>query len=793
MLPHPTWTSPQQRRRPCARRWALLLAACMACAVLHASAADYTQRQMLSAIASGDGEPNGLFGLSVAINGDLAAVSNFASATRPARVRTYARNGSSWAYLPDQDIELPGDSDVLMSFHDSTLLVVTYQSAPLPSRSYVQIYWYTGAGWELQYGFSTTASYFDSVATVENIAVLGESSYDGAAGANQGRIRVLRRTSGDNWDSEFIEPTTPEAGARFGQSVAIVAGAIVVGAPRETATYADAGAAYVYELTIDTWDEVARLVETDGGDHTDNRFGTAVAISGADISTPDRMLVSSPSNATTGRAGRVHSYTRTSGTWTPRSVVTAPSLSATDGFGCSLALDDIWAVIGQCLSDAAGTGAGAVVLARFTSGFSDVVSVTVRTDPQAAEGEYLGSRVDVDRNGPTVIVGNPVAPLYGNTAHGVVLFGSVESGDPFLLSRQLQLGQGLTNAAAGAFTIDGDTLLVAAYQEDIGLQQDRGAVYEYRRMPSGQYAFQSRILAPDGMAGDLFGLHMALKGDTVLISSIGYTLGGVEQAGAVYAFHRDAGVWSLEAQFLPVAPDYENEFGESLAFDGTTAMISNRHDSTFVYERSGAGTWTPVQTIAHVGWPLSLSGDVATLSDAFVASDDIGEVAIYQRVAGVWQPQATLTGTEIDQGFGFGTSLSGDLLAVASISVAAPVLLYRHGANGWLPEASVLPDDATPDTYCWHVSVTGPRLAIGCNGAGITGVVYVFEKIGGLWTQTQKIVLDDALAGDGFGYNLGLHTDGSLIIGAPWRDIDFIDQGAVYVYAGDLLFRSGFE
>ena len=772
---------------PCVLCVAFAIALCALVAAPPAGAADYQLRQEISAIPSGEGAPNGVFGYSVAIDGDRAAAADLGNVARPGKVRTYVRSNGIWSRDPDHDLDVPGDSSAMLSLHEDTLALTAFDSTT--SRSYLQIYEHASNTWQLAYSASSQSAYFDRVATSGSIVVVGEPGYDGPAGNDQGRIRIVRRTGPSSWTGASLLPTTPEAGARFGEAVAIVAGAIVVGAPSETvAGYYQAGAAYVYELTVDTWNEVAHLVQG-SSNLAGHRFGSAVAISGADLSRPDRLLVASPSRQGWA-SGSVHSYTRTNGTWTARTILDAPSPSMTDGWGCALALDGDWAAIGQCDSDAQAGDAGAVEMVHFTSGFTSVAAVSIDADPIGGEGEHLGYRIDVDRDGPTLIVGNAAAPMYGNPAQGVVLLGAW-SNDTLALSRAFDLGQGLSGARAATIASDGDTLLVGAASEDVGLQQERGAVYAYRRS-GGQYVFESRILAPDGMAGDSFGSRIALQGDVALISAIGRTQGAVDHAGAVYAFHREGTTWALERQFLPVAPHYEENFGIGLALDGDTAMIGSAYEGTFVHARSGAGVWTPLQTIDRIGWSIALEGDTAMLA-YFGANDDAGEIAVYTRNGGSWQPLDTFQGLQPGQGLGIGTSLRGDWFAAANNQPATPVQLYRRTPNGWLPEASLLPEDATPDTWCWHVAMAAQTLAVGCGSPINAGAVYLFEKVAGLWTQQQKLELPDPRGGDVFGFTLDFHADGTLFAGAFGRDLEFPDQGAVYVWTGDRLFADGFD
>ncbi|MEZ5461214.1 FG-GAP repeat protein [Dokdonella sp.] len=756
-----------------------------------ARAGEYSLRQELSAIPSGEGVANGIFGNSVAIDGDLAVASNLGDFPIPGIVRTYARSGATWSYLSGQDIIIPGDSSATLAFHEGMLALTAYDSTS--NRSYLHIYSRNGSAWVLEYSTSSTSRVYEAVAAVDGIVVAGSPSYDGAAGADQGRILIVRRVAPSTWTSVLVLPTTPQAQARFGASVAIEAGTVVVGAPDETAGQSQAGAAYVFELTINTWSQVARLVDPSAGDHSQNRFGTAVAISGTDHAVPDHIVVTTLSNPSTSRVGRVYSITRSGGTWSQFGPILS-SGTASDGFGCAIAMDGVWALVGSCTRTGQAAASGAVVLLQYSPDFSSANGV-VASDPQGGVNEYLGSRLDVDRDGPNVIVGNPVAPRFGNPAQGVLLFANVQSLASFALVRQNDLGQGLSGAFVSVMAVDGDTLMIGAQAEDVGSQHQRGAVYVYQRGADGGYVYQTRLLAPDGMTDDRFGGVIVLQGDIALISALGREFNGEPQGGSVYVFHRDAGVWSLEAQLFPAVSGYEITFGFSLALDGDTAVIGEFGVNTTVYQRSGGGIWTPMQSIPHRAWAAQIRGDLMLLGDSNVdlGTNNVGEVAVYVRSGGIWQAQGTLAGTSTGQGFGRGISFDGTLLAVASLEAMRPVVVYRRNANGWLPETNVLPDDVTADMSCSRVALRDDTMVVGCFKPEYEGAAYVFRKSAGNWSQTQKLQLDDARPNDLFGFDIAQSGDGSIFVGALRRDIDFVDQGAVYVYTDDTLFANGFD
>ena len=185
-----------------ARGLAVLLLSALALAgpFAAAQAADsYTLRQALSAIPSGDGAPASVFGFSVSIDGDMAVASDMGIPTRAGHVRTYLRSNGNWSHEAGHDIEISGDSSAQLALRDDTLVLTSYDSTT--GRCFLQVYAHTETGWELQYGVSSTSFFYDSVATSGYIVVAGESSYDGASGQNQGRIRILRRDNTNQWNS----------------------------------------------------------------------------------------------------------------------------------------------------------------------------------------------------------------------------------------------------------------------------------------------------------------------------------------------------------------------------------------------------------------------------------------------------------------------------------------------------------------------------------------------------------------------------------------------------------------
>ncbi len=141
--------------------------------------------------------------------------------------------------------------------------------------------------------------------------------------------------------------------------------------------------------------------------------------------------------------------------------------------------------------------------------------------------------------------------------------------------------------------------------------------------------------------------------------------------------------------------------------------------------------------------------------------------------------------------FGFRVLVSGD---VAFVSAPAPI--YRPGSvyvfhrlNGvWTQTQKLVANpDVTPppgwsDFFGWSLALSGDNLIIGApftfNTQGPTGAAFVFTSVNGVWEQSQELTASDAVAIDYFGQAVGL--DGTTaVVGAYNKNGG---EGAAYVF-----------
>jgi len=201
---------------------------------------------------------------------------------------------------------------------------------------------------------------------------------------------------------------------------------------------------------------------------------------------------------------------------------------------------------------------------------------------------------------------------------------------------------------------------------------------------------------------------------------------------------------------------------------------------------------------SYAGIAVDVSG-----ATAFVGAYRNGEVAstagatfVFELQAdGSWLETQKLFASSAAQGDGFGRalSLSGDRAIVASRSHDAAAgtdqgaaYVFERIGGTWTEVAELLASDAAAfDEYGFSVAIDGDYATVGTyrndDQATDAGKVYVYERIGGVWIEVKKLYASDASAGSDFGWSLAL--DGStLLVGADREGPPGNGAGAVYAF-----------
>lgn len=138
--------------------------------------------------------------------------------------------------------------------------------------------------------------------------------------------------------------------------------------------------------------------------------------------------------------------------------------------------------------------------------------------------------------------------------------------------------------------------------------------------------------------------------------------------------------------------------------------------------------------------------------------------------------------------FGLATSMSGRFAVFGSYrdddagSDSGSAYVFEQMADTWQQVAKLTADDAQAGALLGtSVSIDGDTVFVGAPGADGRGAVYVFERIGSDWQQTQKLWGIDTASGDAFGGTLAISGD-VAIISAYRDDVAGSNTGSVYFY-----------
>lgn len=367
--------------------------------------------------------------------------------------------------------------------------------------------------------------------------------------------------------------------------------------------------------------------------------------------------------------------------------------------------------------------------------------------------------------------------------------------DPTWFQQQkLTASDGDSGDALGvSVDLDGDVAVVGAYQNDSA----RGAAYIYRRTGS-TWTQTQKLVAADGVADDNFGIAVAIDGPTIIV---GAPLDDSSQ-GAAYVFREAAGTFTQSQKILASDGISGDEFGNAVDLDGTTAVVGASVEnaiqgSAYVFVDGGASFTEQQKLVAsdgaagdNFGVRVAVSGD-STIIGSFGDADNQGAAYVYTRAAGVWTEQQKLTASdgETQDNFGWSVDIEGDTAIVgayADDSNYGSAYIFTRSAGVWTQSQKLLPNDA-PALICFgfSVSLDGTKALIGAIAdLSFRGAAYVFNSTAGVYSQAQKITPSDIAASKRFGGFVSLAGDYALV-GAT-GDTSF--KGAAYAFKfGDAI------
>ena len=466
--------------------------------------------------------------------------------------------------------------------------------------------------------------------------------------------------------------------------------------------------------------------------------------------------------------------------WVHEAYLKAPNAEASDSFGWTVSISGdtiVVAAVGEASAQttitngttSAGNGAttsGAAYVFRRTG--STWANEAYLKAPNAETGDFFG-RDALHIDGETIVVGargedaaqttitngtlSQVSDVGSNLGVGAAYVfrrtGSTWANEAYLKAPNAEGGGGGTGDQFGySVSISADTIVVGAWQEDSNqttitngtlasannLSADSGAAYVFRRTGT-TWANEAYLKAPNTGAGDKFGEHISISGDTIVVGAIledssettisnGTTASAdnsIADSGAAYVFRRTGSIWASEAFLKAPNADVTDYFSHAVSISGDTIALG-------AYEDSDQTTIT--------------NGTVLTSNNSALNS---GAVYIFRRTGNTWANEAFLKSPNAETNDIFGAaavSISGDrIVAGALVEDSTQTTI----TNGTLVQANDQPTNSS------------------------VGAAYAFRRTGNTWANEAYLKAPNAETTDQFGWSVSISGD-TIVVGAPDED-----------------------
>lgn len=311
-----------------------------------------------------DSPANQFFGALVAISGDTALVAAYRDdtvATDAGSAYVFTRNGPTWsqqAKLMADDasafdflainLDLQGDTAVLGAHQDDNERGANAGAAYVYARS--------GSAWGQQAKLTASdgnpEDYFGVVAMSGETLVVGARFHDVGGNPNAGAVYVYVRDAATWTQQVKLTAHDPSAGDNFGTTLAMDGDLLAVAAPADDN---QRGSVYVFRRSGSVWTLEAKLTAPDRlpGD----RFGDSVSVSAGQIV----VGASRADVAGLADAGSAYLFKKVGASWLPGIKMVAPIPLSDARFGNSVWLDEGTLAVSAYHEDTlAGERAGAV-------------------------------------------------------------------------------------------------------------------------------------------------------------------------------------------------------------------------------------------------------------------------------------------------------------------------------------------------------------------------------------------------------------------------------------------------
>jgi sulfur relay (sulfurtransferase) DsrC/TusE family protein len=652
----------------------------------------------------------------------------------------------------------------------------------------------------LTIGEESQAGFGQSVAVEGGFIAIGVPRAD-VGDYDSGVVKVFDSATGVLL--HVLANPSPRTDDYFGNRIAISGTRLVVGAYADETGANEAGSVYIYDLSSAA-PTAPVLTLNNPNPASGDRFGFSVAISGT------RVAVGAYQDDPGGvvNAGSVYIYDL--GGVVPAVPVAAlnnPGPAVDDQFGYSVGISGTRVVVGALADDTGASNAGSAYVYELSSA-TPTVPVRTLNNPSPATNDIFGLSVAIA--GTRVVVGAPFHDT-GATNAGSAFVYDLSSATPTVPVATLNNpGPEMGESFGQSVAIFGTRLVVGAHFENTGAA-GAGSAYVYDLSGATPTVPVFTLNNPDAVAGEHFGVAVAISGARVVVGTPARDPGGI-----AFAYDLNGATPTVPVNTLrnpgPVVGD---SFGYSVAISGTRVVVGAVSDDTgvvdsgsaYVYDLTSGTPTVPVAALHNpnpvrddsYGTAVAISGTrvVVGASGDGTSEGDMGSIYVYDLssatpsvpVLSVDNPG--LLGSHL---FGIAVAISGTRIVVGAsyddtgaLGAGIAYVYDLSSATPAVPAATLLnPNPAPFDEFGNSVGISGTRIVVGVHRSDIGGTdsgrTYVFDLSSASPDVPVRTLNNPSPAsGDEFGYAVAI-SGARVVVGSVLDDTGQVDAGSAYVY-----------
>ena len=395
----------------------------------------------------------------------------------------------------------------------------------------------------------TSNDEFGNAVDVQGQYMIVGAQRDRPSGSFSGSAYIFQ-WNGNAWtEMQKLGADNPGSYKRFGWSVAISGTYAAVGARGENTGGNNSGAAYIFQLNGNSWQQIDKVSEGSGAAE-DDEFGQSIAMDG------DVLVVGAWGDD--GEQGAAYIYHRNGASWQLAERLDPAESGSGDFFGCSVAVSGNTVVVGAPGADVNGTGTGAVYVYERSG---NTWTRTARFNgSNGGSGDAFGYSVAL--SGDRLIVGANAADFVAGDAGAAYLF--TRSNGAWSESARFTDSNGLSGDEFGeSVAIDGNLAMVGAHHNGVN-GSDAGAAFLYQ-FDGNSWQPVSSVYPNAPMEGDRFGNAMVMRDGHAFVGAFRRDHSDKTDPGSIF-FFQTPGVTAIDP--LPGAvptgfrlePNFPNPF-----------------------------------------------------------------------------------------------------------------------------------------------------------------------------------------------------------------------------------------